>query len=158
MSDTNIFDLVKADHQSIDHLFLEIESASDRERPALIDACMQEILVHLEAEEATLYARLRSADTVRQDVFESEEEHALIAQLAREVSFLMPGDERCDAKLAVLRELVERHVEQEEEEMIPIAEGIIDPEMAEALGEEMRQLKDALRQQQAPDGLAAAAR
>lgn len=140
----NIFEIIKADHQNVKELFEQIEAAVDDEKTHLIERCIQELLLHAVAEEETLYKRLRDSEDLREDILEAEVEHSLVERLANEIMSASPDDEMCDARLMVLKELVEHHVEEEEEELIPAAQSVIDAATAESLGEEMLARKAAL--------------
>lgn len=140
----NIFEVIKADHQNVKELFEQIEAAVDGEKTHLIERCIQELMLHTVSEEETLYKHLRASEDLREDILEAEVEHALLEQLANEIMSASPDDEMCDARLMVLKELVEHHVEEEEEELIPAAHSVIDAATAESLGEEMLARKAAL--------------
>jgi hemerythrin superfamily protein len=140
----NIFEIIKADHQNVKELFEQIEAAVDEEKTHLIERCIQELMLHTVSEEETLYKRLRDSEDLREDILEAEVEHSLLEQLANEIMSASPDDEMCDARLMVLKELVEHHVEEEEEELIPAAQSVIDAATAESLGEEMLARKAAL--------------
>jgi hemerythrin superfamily protein len=140
----NIFEIIKADHQNVKELFEQIEAAVDEEKTHLIERCIQELLLHAVSEEETLYKRLRDSEDLREDILEAEVEHSLLERLANEIMSASPDDEMCDARLMVLKELVEHHVEEEEEELIPAAQSVIDAATAESLGEEMLARKAAL--------------
>ena len=53
------------------------------------------------------------------------------------------NDERWGAKLKVLQESIEHHIEEEERRMFPIARGVLDREQLHALGLRMRALRKA---------------
>ncbi len=140
----NIFEIIKADHQNVKELFEQIEAAVGEEKTHLIERCIQELLLHSVSEEETLYKRLRNNEDLREDILEAEVEHSLLERLANEIMSASPDDEMCDARLMVLKELVEHHVEEEEEELIPAAQSVIDAATADSLGEEMLARKAAL--------------
>jgi hemerythrin-like domain-containing protein len=48
-----------------------------------------------------------------------------------------PPDERFQAKMTVLKELVEHHAKEEEEEMLPMAERKLGDEQLQKLGQQM---------------------
>jgi len=52
-----------------------------------------------------------------------------------------PSDERWGAKLTVLKENIEHHIEEEEGDMFKTARSILSEEQLEALGAQMRELK-----------------
>lgn len=140
----SIFDVIQSDHDHVTRLFEQVENAVDEAKVRLIERCVQELLLHTIAEEETLYRKLRDSDDLRDDILESEVEHALIERLAHEIMSASPDDERCDARMRVLRGLVEHHIDKEEVELLPIAYALIDASTAEALGAEMLARKASL--------------
>jgi hemerythrin-like domain-containing protein len=145
-SSANIFDLIRGDHRKVEDLFSQIEAADDQAAATILEQLVNELVVHTRAEEETLYARLRNEDDSRDDILKSDEEHALVHQLCMELLELDEDDDRCDAKLRVLKELVEHHVEDEESQLLPMAEELIGAEGSVALGEEFLARKNALQQ------------
>jgi hemerythrin-like domain-containing protein len=51
-----------------------------------------------------------------------------------------PSDEQFDAKMKVLKELIEHHVEEEEGELFPLVRQSFAREELDALGEQMEQM------------------
>jgi hemerythrin-like domain-containing protein len=49
--------------------------------------------------------------------------------------------EEFQATLAALRESVERHIDEEEHELFPIAEELCDPQRLEEMGRRMQEMK-----------------
>jgi hemerythrin superfamily protein len=77
---------------------------------------------------------------------EAFEEHKQVKTLIREISALAEGSEKLDAKLKVMGENVEHHVGEEEDEMFPKVEELIEEQELERMGEEMLKLKKSLNQ------------
>jgi hypothetical protein len=67
---------------------------------------------------------------------EAYEEHAVVKLVLAELPGVDPEDERFDAKMTVLSELIEHHVEEEEDEMFKIAKKLGAAELG-ALGDRM---------------------
>ena len=147
----SVFDIIKADHKNVMALFGQIEASVDQERVYLIEKCVQELLLHAIAEEETLYRKLRVIDHFHQDILTAEVEQSLIERLANEIMSSSPDDELCDARLIVLREFVEHHFFEEEQQLLPAAQGLIDTSTAISMGQEMLTRKAALE----ADGLQA---
>jgi hemerythrin-like domain-containing protein len=64
--------------------------------------------------------------------------------LLREIGRLEPGNERWQAKLTVLKENVEHHVEEEEKEIFEKAQSLLDEDQAATLGEKFVKEKEKL--------------
>ena len=155
-SSASIFDLIRSDHRQVEELFSQIEAADDQAAASILEQLVSELIVHMRAEEETLYARLRNEDDSHEDILKADEEHALVHQLARDLLELDEDDERCDAKIQVMKELVAHHVADEESQVLPMAEELIGAEGAVALGEEFLARKTALQADSVPEDIARA--
>lgn len=114
--------LLKADHRRVSDLFDDFEKLGDRAhktRERTVAKIIQELSVHAGIEEVVLYpaVRERFAASEESQVLEALEEHHLVKFLARELESMSSTDERFEAKVTVLRELVDHHVEEEEGEL-----------------------------------------
>ncbi|MBW3577313.1 MAG: hypothetical protein KY462_06160 [Actinobacteria bacterium] len=70
---------------------------------------------------------------------EDFEEHHAVELLLQEVTDADPSDERFDAKISVIQEQVQHHVQEEEQELFPqVRDGLGDDALQE-LGDQMRQ-------------------
>lgn len=99
------------------------------------------LLSHAEPEEKTLYVRMKENDELRTEGFEGDVEHHLAVQMINEVVNTEDPDEWM-AKVKVLAELVEHHIEEEEEEMFPDVKKELDLETRIALADEYLRLYD----------------
>ena len=75
----------------------------------------------------------------REMTMEAFEEHHVVDLVLAELPKVDPEDERFEAKMTVLMELVEHHVEEEEEEMFKLAQKLGNDEL-KALGERMEEM------------------
>jgi hemerythrin-like domain-containing protein len=71
---------------------------------------------------------------------EAFEEHHVVDLVLAELPQVDPEDERFEAKMTVLSELVKHHVEEEEEEMFPMAEKKLGAERIKELGQQLEQM------------------
>jgi hemerythrin superfamily protein len=74
-------------------------------------------------------------------VLESYEEHKQIKTLLREMDELVSAGEKFEPKLKVLMEKVEHHAEEEEEDMFPQVQELMDEADLEELGQELEAAK-----------------
>jgi hemerythrin superfamily protein len=127
MRDESIYDLLKNDHQAVKALFAQMESSEDSPtRTRLVARLKQELLAHSEAEDLTFYTPLKASELAHDIVLEAEEEHRVVSRLLGELERLSPENERWKARVAVLKELVEHHVGEEEGEMFKKARKVFD--------------------------------
>jgi hypothetical protein len=80
-------------------------------------------------------------------VREAHEEHRLVKLLVAEISEMEAGDEQFDAKMKVLKDMVEHHVEEEEGELMPDAKKLLSSDELDELGERVESRKTELKSQ-----------
>ncbi len=133
--------LLKADHDEIKAMFAKYGTLGDRAmvgKRDLVGRICRELTVHAYIEEQVFYPRVREAGhEVEDEVLEGLEEHHLIKHAVAELEPLTAGNERYDAKVEVLKELVEHHVDEEESDMFPRVRKAIDDRELEELGAAM---------------------
>jgi len=109
--------LLKADHRAVEELFEKFEkaTASERKRKLAEEICL-ELSVHAEIEEEIFYPACEGK--VDEDLLkESYVEHDGAKVLIAEIMNGGPSDEFYDAKVKVLQEEIEHHVEEEEKRL-----------------------------------------
>ncbi len=141
----NAFTLLKADHKKVAGIFEKLEPTTDRAvktREDLFAQLKKELDVHARIEETILYPALKDPDETHDITLEAYEEHAVVKQLLAELDEMSKDEEEWGAKLKVLQENVEHHVEEEEGEMFPKARKVLSEEEVEALGERLEKAKE----------------
>ncbi|MGZ3376568.1 MAG: hemerythrin domain-containing protein [Phenylobacterium sp.] len=138
--------LLKADHRALEKLFAQYEKARDDDRrKALADRICRELRVHMRIEEEVFYPVSREHLKDDDIVDEAMVEHAAARDLMDEIEAMRPGEELYDAKMIVLEEQIEHHVDEEEEDYFPRARKTgMD---LKAVGARMAALKDQLQAQ-----------
>jgi hemerythrin superfamily protein len=138
--------LLKHDHKTVEGLFKQYESAGDRAfktKRRLVDRMILELAVHAAIEEQVFYPVAKEAAEAKDIVLESLEEHHIVKWTLSELEKMDPEDERFDAKVTVLMEMVRHHVEEEEQELFPKVRSILGREDLEELGRTMAEAKKA---------------
>ncbi|MFL6775694.1 MAG: hemerythrin domain-containing protein [Sphingomicrobium sp.] len=109
--------LLKADHRAVEELFEQFEKASgDGRKQKLAEEICLELSVHAQIEEEIFYPACEGK--VDEDLLkESYVEHDGAKVLIAEIIHGEPSDEFYDAKVKVLQEEIEHHVEEEEKRM-----------------------------------------
>jgi hemerythrin superfamily protein len=112
--------LLKADHREVEKLFSQFEKARGDERKMQIarQICM-ELRVHTEIEEEIFYPASREFLKDDEIVNEAIVEHQAAKDLIGEIEGMEASDEMFEAKVTVLQEQIEHHVEEEEKELFP---------------------------------------
>ncbi len=143
--------LLKADHKKVRALLDELADTTNRAektRPELLAQIAKEIKVHTRIEEEIFYPAFKQAGEKNDDskmFFEAMEEHHAAGDLV--LPDLLDTDVQSDqfgGRAKVLKELIEHHADEEEQEMFPRARELMDKDLLIELGERMQQRKQEL--------------
>jgi len=146
------FELLKKDHEKVSGIFEKLEPTTERgvkTREELFTQLKQELDVHARIEETILYPVLKEASETEEITLEAYEEHNVVKQLLAELDKLPKDDETWGAKLTVLKENVEHHVEEEEGEMFKSARKVLSQEQIEEIGARLEAAKQEQKKAQA---------
>ena len=136
-----------ADHKKVKKLFLAFkklsrDGGSDEKRDLVENICT-ELKIHTALEEEIFYPAVRQAIDDSELMDEALVEHAGAKELIAQLEKVDPEEELYDAKVIVLSERIDHHVEEEESTMFPRAKKAkVD---TAALGARMLERKKALR-------------
>lgn len=108
--------LLSADHREVESLFAQFEKASGAAaKEKLVRKICTELKVHAQIEEEIYYPAIRGK--VEEDALdEAYVEHDSAKLLINELVAATPDESYYDAKVKVLKELIEHHVEEEEKQ------------------------------------------
>jgi len=135
--------MLVSEHREVERGFEEFENLGDgstTQKKKLADKICQQLEKHMAIEEKIFYPTLKKELKGSEEmVNEAIVEHSSAKELMKQIQ-AMKGDEKLfDSKVHVLKELIEHHIEEEEEEMFPKAKkSSLD---LEALGQQMSDLK-----------------
>ena len=109
--------LLKADHRKVEDLFASYEKASgDGRKQSIAEEICKELTVHATIEEEIFYPACEGK--VEEDLLkEAYVEHDGAKVLIAAIEAGGPDDDFYDAKVTVLQEQIEHHVEEEEKRM-----------------------------------------
>jgi hemerythrin superfamily protein len=138
--------LLTADHREVHEMFEQFEQLGDRARATkekLKEKICKALIAHTTIEEEIFYPAVRGQIEDGEDmVDEAVVEHAAAKDLIQQLQEMDPDDELFDAKVKVLGEQIDHHVEEEEKEMFPkVKKSGLD---LLALGQEMAMRKQEL--------------
>jgi len=136
------FELLKKDHAKVATLFEQIESASEDAKMDIFRQLKEELDVHAHIEEAIFYPALEGEKETREITLEAYEEHRVVKDLLSQLDAATSADEEWEARLTVLKENVEHHVEEEEGELFDKANDVLTGEQADELGARMQSEKN----------------
>jgi hemerythrin superfamily protein len=137
--------LLKNDHDEVSKLFKKYEDLGDgatKSKQDLVDKIMKELTTHAFIEEEIFYPFAQErVPKVEDDVKEGVAEHHLIEVTLAELATMGPDNDDFDARVTVLKEVVEHHVDEEEDDWFPkVREAIGRNDLAE-VGERMEAAK-----------------
>lgn len=144
--------LLKEDHKMVKKLFKDFdkmkEKAGDDKKEALVKQICSELTIHAKIEEEVFYPAVRKAIEDKDLLDEAAVEHASAKDLIAQLQSMSPSDDLYDAKVTVLGEYVDHHVQEEQEEMFKKAKKAkMD---MEKLGRKMLSVKRALLKEMQP--------
>ncbi|GAA0325089.1 hypothetical protein GCM10009087_39250 [Sphingomonas oligophenolica] len=147
--------LLKADHRKVEQLFEQFEGATGdgKKQKIALQICL-ELTVHAQIEEEIFYPACEGK--IDEDLLkEAYVEHDGAKVLIAEIEAGGPDDDYYDAKVKVLSEQIEHHVEEEEKRM----EGMFSQARQagldmDALGDQLRARKEELIATYKASGLA----
>lgn len=146
----NAVKMLKQQHREVEKLFKQFEaakSAGPREKAffEIADA----LAVHATIEERHFYPAVKETET-EEILLESVEEHLEVKRIIADLLDMDAEEEEFGAKMKVLKENVEHHVEEEESELFPKVEKLFDEETLEAIGAAMEETQEELKREGNP--------
>ena len=139
-------DLLEAQHRDVEKLFKALKSAEAPAKKREIFAELASSLVAHDAIERELfYPACEQAMGMTELLGESLVEHGVIEFSLYEADQAQ-GKKDFDFKVKVLKEMVEHHVEEEEDDFFPEAQKALGADSLEVLGQEMEQRFEAARE------------
>jgi len=145
--------LIQEDHDKMRGLLEKLSKTTDRAEKTRLDLLQQiekELKVHTAIEEEIFYPRFRDADGKEHVTLyhEAVEEHRAVEE------FVMPDLKQTDpqtpefsGRCKVIKDLVEHHMQEEEEEMFELAREALSEEELLELGKQMAERKKELMSQ-----------
>lgn len=118
--DDAVSDLI-GDHRKVEDLFKQYEEAKGdpKKKQKIFQQIDMELKVHTQLEEEIFYPASREYVDDQETVNEAVVEHASAKDLMAQLEAMDPSDDYYDAKVKVLQEMIEHHVEEEETEYFP---------------------------------------
>jgi hemerythrin superfamily protein len=146
-------ELLEDDHKAVRDLLSQLEGSSKQAtstRPKLLEKIRKMLSVHTTLEEEIFYPAARKAlDSAEGDkmYFEALEEHRVVEKMVLpDLEKTDPGSDQFSGRAKVLKELVEHHADEEEEEMFPKVKKAMSSEELLELGRKMQVRKATLMQ------------
>lgn len=130
----NAIELLESQHRKVEALFKKLEGGrSDPEK--VLTELANSLAAHMSIEQEIFYPAIKEVDP--ELVNESYEEHSIAEVALKRLLATEPEDEAFDARVTALKELIEHHVEEEEQELFPAVEKALGKETLTNLGKVM---------------------
>ncbi|AUX47300.1 hypothetical protein SOCE26_088180 [Sorangium cellulosum] len=127
--------LLEKQHRKVESIFKQLESGRSEPGPLLAELA-NELVAHMAIEQESFYPAVRQ---IKEDlILESYEEHAIAELALKRLLSTDPEDISFKARVTTLKELIQHHVEEEEEELFPKVEEAIEAKQLEQLGKALK--------------------
>ncbi|MFI8482834.1 hemerythrin domain-containing protein [Pseudomonas sp. NPDC078700] len=151
----NAIALLKADHEKVKKLLTQLESTTERgvkTREELLSKIEHELLIHTQLEEKIFYPAYKAAGGKEEATMDAEarEEHRAVEDLVLpDLKATDPSKITFSGRTKVLKELLEHHIEEEEDELFPQAKKLLSAKVLNELGSAMQALRAELKKEAA---------
>jgi hemerythrin superfamily protein len=131
-------ELLKSQHREVENLFsLTQRTKASRPKRKLFDQIADKLAIHAAIEEHQFYPAVKAKRT-EGILLESLEEHLGIKRVIADLLKMHGSDDTFDAKVTVLKELVQHHVEEEEHDLFPKVKKVLERDELLKLADTMR--------------------
>ncbi|MGE5638171.1 MAG: hemerythrin domain-containing protein [Chloroflexota bacterium] len=139
----NIFEKIKEEHQEFKEMLRKLtEGRSSKEDT--FEEFKTELKAHNKAEEQTLYEALMKDKKSKEMALVGIEEHRMGTVVLNKLDKATKGSEDWKVQLNVLKHMLEKHIEVEEAEVIPMAQGMLEETEVEELSEQFESIEEKL--------------
>ena len=138
-------EMLKKEHRAVEEAVQEVRGRRARRsaRRKVLEQIADALAVHATIEEKHFYPAAKAEGT-EDLLLEAAEEHLEIKRVIADLLAMDATDDTFEAKVKVLQEDVEHHVEEEEKELFPAVEKVLDDERLETIAAEMEQTEGEL--------------
>ncbi len=132
--------LLESQHREVEALFKKLESGADR--AGVLEKLANSLAAHMAIEQDIFYPAIKQVDDDL--VNEAFEEHSIAEVALKRLLATGPDDEVFSARVTALKEVIEHHVSEEEDELFPEVDKALSDETNEKLGRVMEARFDAV--------------
>lgn len=134
----DIYERIKNDHDEAREVMNKLKETTPRAektRKELFTKFKLDMWAHHKVEEAVFYSYLRDDTKMSDDSYEALNEHHVANGLLEELDTFPVNSEEWGVKFGALSELIEHHMDEEEEDFFPKARKILSKEQADLIGD-----------------------
>lgn len=132
-------ELLKQQHREVDALFEKFEKLSEDSTATMMDLFARiadNLAAHATIEEKIFYPSVYVGPTADK-LHEAVEEHLAVKRVIADLLDLEPSDAQFKAKMKVLKELVQHHVEEEEKDLFKKVKKMMTKDELALMGEQL---------------------
>lgn len=145
--DVNIIELLQTEHRKVETLFKEIENTnSPQKAQEYFGQLYKDLVAHSKAEEEVVYPLAREFYDETQELYD---EQAEMHRLLDEIKKLEPNSSSFNQQIETLKDMVEEHVDDEEDDMLSKMRRKLSEERMEEIATQFKAAKSRYQQQMA---------
>ena len=144
-----IYEALIQDHRKVQGLLQQLVGLNEGDedhRHDLVAQIRDELIPHSRAEEAVLYNSIRAVNTAKNLIWHGYEEHMAAETLLRTLQAADKIDLEWKNLARQLQAALNHHIQEEESEIIPVAQQLFTAQEAEVMAEAFAGLKPAVRE------------
>ncbi len=133
----NIYERIKQDHdhaREVMEKLKETTARAEKTRKELFTKFKLDMWSHHKVEEAVFYSYLRDGTKMSDDSYEALNEHHVANGLLEELDTFPVTSDEWGVKFKALCELIEHHIDEEEQDFFPKAKKMIPADIADLMG------------------------
>jgi len=145
--DLNIIDIILIDHQYIKECIeiLVNEKSSKSHKLEIANGFLTSLKKHSSVEEKVVYLPLETEEEFHFNILEAKIEHGIVEEKIKELKPKIAHSkvlkDELEAELKVLAELVKNHLKEEESELLPKMNELLEEETLKLMGSEFMKLR-----------------
>lgn len=132
----NLYDMLKEDHRNVKQM---LDQTIKNKDPSKFPIIKKELEIHMNGEEKFFYPRLMEQD--KETALESFEEHHVGKLVLHELEDTSRDDEAWIPKVKVLKDIIDHHIEEEESEIFPDAQDMLNSSEEQQIAQQIEQFK-----------------
>ena len=138
----NVFDMLEQEHDKVKKSLQSVmRSMSSSDSDKLREICM-DLERHMSVEEEVVYPRLRKIDEISDLIADGYEEHGEVKDVLKKIKRNDMDVESCEDELEKLRDLIDHHVREEENQVFPTARKTLSENEIDKLTEQASNAKE----------------
>ena len=139
--------LLTSQHQEVKALFDQVKTMGvGSQKQKIVRQICEKLTIHDKLEQDVFYP---AAKTEAKDlVLEGLEEHHLMKIVLKQLAELEPSDETYNAKVKVLIDVVQHHIQEEEGQMFPKCQKALGKDKLQQIGQQMQAMTQELMKQE----------